>query len=369
MFFKRCIDFFIGYVQIEIEGFFIERFINTCAKEQIRLWGSKKINQSKIYTHISIEDFKKIKKIVRKTKCRIKVRKKRGLPFFIKKYKNRKVFVVLFFILVFSIFTLSNFIWNVEIEGNQTINTNELIEELDKLGLYQGALKGKVETNKIIEKLRLENEKIAWIGIKIEGTNAKVTIVETTEKPNIIDENEYCNIVAEKEGIIAKINVTNGTALVKEGDVVEKGDPLIGGWMEGKYTGVRYMHGAGEVIARVWYSSEKTESYIQEENIKNGNTENKYSIIFNKKEINFYKTLSKFQKYDTIKTNKKIKLFNNFYLPIEFSKTINYEYEKVEKHYTKEQLQEKILTELEDKIHEDIQNKEISNKDVIIEER
>ncbi|MCI8546441.1 MAG: hypothetical protein HFJ44_04325 [Clostridia bacterium] len=33
-----------------------------------------------------------------------------------------------------------------------------------------------------------------------------------------------------------------GTALVKEGDVVEAGQKLIGGWMEGKYTGVRYMH-------------------------------------------------------------------------------------------------------------------------------
>ena len=114
--------------------------------------------------------------------------------------------------------------------------------ELNNYGLYQGILKSKINTNKIIENLRLKNEKIAWIGIKIEGTNAKITVVEGIEKPDIINENEYCDIIADKEGIITKVNVTSGTAQVKEGDVVEKGDKLIAGWMEGKYTGVRYMH-------------------------------------------------------------------------------------------------------------------------------
>ena len=58
--------------------------------------------------------------------------------------------------------------------------------------------------------------------------------------------------------------------------------------MEGKYTGVRYMHASGEIEARVWYTAEKTESYIQTENEKTGEEENRYSIIFNKKQIIFY---------------------------------------------------------------------------------
>lgn len=108
---------------------------------------------------------------------------------------------------------------------------------------------------------------------------------------------------------------------------------------------------------------------MQEENIKSGNTENKYSINFNKKTINFYKTISKFEKYDTIKTEKKIKLFNNFYLPIEFKKTTNYEYKTVKHEYTKETLKEKILSELDNQMEQDINNKQIVNKDVIIEEK
>lgn len=59
-------------------------------------------------------------------------------------------------------------------------------------------------------------------GIHIKGTNVIIEIVEADKKPNIIDENEYCNIITESDGIITKINVQNGTALVKVGDVVKK---------------------------------------------------------------------------------------------------------------------------------------------------
>jgi hypothetical protein len=123
----------------------------------------------------------------------------------------------------------------------------------------------------------------------------------------------------------------------------------------------------GEIEAKVWYTSEKTENYIQEEKIRTGALENKYSIILNKKEINFYKRLSKFEKYDTISEKNKIRLFNNFYLPIEFKKNINYEYETKYKEYSQEELKEKILKELEMQNEENIKDKEIVNKDIILE--
>ena len=72
---KNNIDFIYGYIQIEIEGFFIERFLNTCAKEEIKLWRTKRINKGKIYTNISVQDLKKIRRITKKTKCHIKIKK------------------------------------------------------------------------------------------------------------------------------------------------------------------------------------------------------------------------------------------------------------------------------------------------------
>ena len=91
-------------------------------------------------------------------------------------------------------------------------------------------------------------------GIELKGTNAIVKLVKADEKPEIIDENEYCNIVSDKAGIITKINAQAGTINVKVGDTVNEGEILVKGWMEGKYTGIRYVHAKGEIEAKVWHT-------------------------------------------------------------------------------------------------------------------
>lgn len=91
--------------------------------------------------------------------------------------------------------------------------------------------------------------------------------------------------------------------------------------MEGKYTGIRYVHSDADIEARVWYEKSETMMYKQEEGIYTGNSEKRYSIKINNFQINLYKTLPNFEKYDTINNVNKMKLFSNFYLPIELGYT------------------------------------------------
>ena len=150
----------------------------------------------------------------------------------------------------------------------------------------------------------------------LKGTNAIVKIVKVKEAPSIIDEKEYSNIIAKKSGTITNIIAQNGTAQVKNGDYVDEGQILIKGEMEGKYTGIRYVHSLGEVKAIVEYSKTETISLKEKEKVKTGKKETKYEINFNKFQINLYKTLSKYKIYDTIEEEKKLRIFSNLYLPI-----------------------------------------------------
>lgn len=222
MFFKILFYYILGYVNISIEGYFIERFINICISKNILLWNLKRKKSSFLYANIGMRDFKKIKQIAKVTKCRVKIEQKRGLPFLLHRYKKRKFFLISLILIVLFIFAISNFVWNVEVTGNNTIPTEEIMQNLNENGLKIGVLKQKVDTKQIINTIRLQRDDIAWMGIHLKGTNAIIEIVEADKKPEIIDENEYCNIISDKDGIITKINVQNGTALVKEGDIVKK---------------------------------------------------------------------------------------------------------------------------------------------------
>ena len=68
-----------------------------------------------------------------------------------------------------------------------------------------------------------------------------------------------------------------------------------------------------------------------------------------------------------METKNKIKILNNFYLPIEFKKITNYEYKYEQKEYTKEELQNNITSKLEEQMKSNIEGKEIINKNTIIE--
>lgn len=358
---RVLLSYFLGYVNISVEGYYIERFINICISKGIILWGIKREKSTYLKTNISISDFKKIKTIAKKTKCKISLNNKKGFPFLLNKYKERKIFLVSLIIIATIIYVTSRFVWNIEITGNENIQTNEIMEQINELGLKIGKRKSKVDPNEIIRKIRLQRNDIAWMSINISGTNAIVKIVENTKRPDIIDKKEFCNIVSNKVGVITKINAKNGTALVKIGDVVKERTILVGGWMEGKYTGKRYVHSDAEIEARVWYFKKDSEKYIQEENYKTGNTEKKYAVKINNFKINLYKTLPNFEKYDTINENKKLKLFSNFYLPIELE---IFEYQEIntkKRQYTYQELKEKIISKLKDELNNEIGDKNVEN--------
>lgn len=358
MYIRILLNYILGYVNIRIEGYFVEKFVNICISKGIFLWNIKRVKQATAYANIGIKDFKKINKIAKSTKCRINIQSKRGLPFIFNKYRKRKVFAILLIAVIIFIICLSNFVWNIDITGNVTISKEEILKSLEENGLKTGIFKNKIDTKQIVNNVRLKRNDLAWIGIKLEGTNAIVKVVEADKKPDIINEEEYCNIVATKEGIIVKVNALNGTPLVKEGDTIKKGSLLIGGWLEGKYTGTRYVHANGSVYAKVWYSHKEKIELKQTNKKQTGIQESKYSVNVNNFKINFYKTLSKFENYDTIEEIKKIKIFSNFYLPIQIVKNTNYEltFENVE--YSAEEAKKIGEEKAKEALKNSIQNKE-----------
>ena len=164
--------------------------------------------------------------------------------------------------------------------------------------------------------------------------------------------------------MITKVNAQNGTPLVKEGAVVTKGDILVAGWMEGKYTGRQYVHSQGEVQAKVWYTATEKISLKETKKVETGNVENKYSVKINNFQINLHKSIPKFQKYDTIEENKKLKLFSNFYLPLELITYTYKEYEEVVVIHSVEEAKQIGLEKSKETLKTELEGKEILDTQV-----
>ena len=140
--------------------------------------------------------------------------------------------------------------------------------------------------------------------------------------------------------------------------------------MDGKYTGTRYVHSEAEIEARVWYEATKSKTYKQEEKNFTGNSEKRYFIKLNNFQINLYKSLPKFEKYDKINERKKLKIFSDFYLPIELGIDEYQETTSIEKEYSYEELKNILVKELEEELSVEIKgksnpiNKQINVKEI-----
>ncbi len=355
MILKLIYMFFAGYVYVSVEGFFIERFINICRNRNIVLQDLHRENNAYIKFKLLKSDFKEIRHIAKSAKCKVKIEKKKGIPFFINRYRKRKIFAVAILAIAIFIFVLTKFVWNIEVQGNNNIAKEEILNLVKEYGISIGSYKSKIDTDKISNSIRLQRDDLAWIGISVKGTNVIITVREAIEKPKIIDKNEVCNIVASKNATISKIIVQNGTAIVKVGDEVKEGDILVEGIMKGEHTGDRYVHAEATIYGKITCEKEKKESFLQNEKVKTGNIEHKNKICINNFKINLGKGVSKFQNYDTIMESKKMKLFSNFYLPIEIQIATNEEFIVEEKNYEEEELKKKIVEELEEELENQYQ--------------
>ena len=126
MFIKIILNYILGYVRVLIEGYYIERFINICRKEKITIWNLKRDKNIRLYLNVGKNEYRKICKIAKKTKCKVKIKSKKGVPFLLYKYKKRKIFFILLFIVLGFIIFSSNFIWNIDIKEEKNLNLENI---------------------------------------------------------------------------------------------------------------------------------------------------------------------------------------------------------------------------------------------------
>lgn len=271
-----------GYVSCSLRGKYIELFINMAIKNQIHIWDISMQNNEQAVFSISVDDFFKLRPIVKKTYTRIHVMKRGGLPFLVKKLNNRKgiVFGLILFLLIIQVF--SSLIWTINIKGNQTIKIELVYQVIEDLGIHRGMFKYQLPDNKVIQNHLQQNlDDAAWIGVSIRGTNIDITIVEKV-RPNKLPLANPRDVISTKDAIIYRILSDKGIPKVKVNDRVKKGDILISGLM-GDEEKNETVIADGIVKGIVWYESEITMPLKQKWKEYTGNIiERKYISIGNR---------------------------------------------------------------------------------------
>ena len=300
---------------VRADSRFTERFINICMHRGIPVRDIKRCGNNRIIFKTDIKTFKQIRLPAKRTKSAVKIIKRCGLPFIIKKYKKRRLVVISSVIILGIVWFASNHVLGITVFGNNRIPTDIIRDTLKESGLKIGMKTEDVVANTIRNNMMTKLSDLAWVGINANGSRVYIEIVERIEKEEGIDKNApACDLVAKCDGEIEKIEIREGQAVVNIGSGVRKGDVLVSGIVDNPIDGFSYVHARGDVFAKTRYIRTKAYPLIYTERIKTGKKKTRFSLIAKGKKIDIFKN-KPFKYYDLTKNEigKDIKIIKETY--------------------------------------------------------
>ncbi|MDR3178638.1 MAG: sporulation protein YqfD [Oscillospiraceae bacterium] len=340
-----AIRYVLGFASFTVKGKNVEKFLSRVIKDGINIWDIRKDEYS-FYGRILAKDFKNLRDYKKKAEIRIKLRKKIGLPFLFNKYKKRPGLIIgpVCFYLIIQF--LSLFIWNINIAGNNKISEREIIKTMEKLGVKVGSRIKSLDTELLEKKMLIKIKNISWISITAEGSCLNVEINEKKDAINILSKNKPCNIVAAKQGQITRMQIFEGTATVKVGDAVAKGDLLVSGFLEDYYFKSSARHAEAKIYAITKHNITEKLNLNQILEVPTGKIINRINISFFGIKIPITLTPKPGENYKKELIIEEIKIGNSF-LPIVLYKEKCVEKERKVKVLNFQEARKKALEDLQ----------------------
>lgn len=363
-----------GAVKIRVSGGWIERFINRCLIAEFCLWQIETEGKSTVLW-MRLSDFRRVRPIARESHVRVKVIARHGCPFFVRRWSHRKGLVIGPILFMIAIYTFTLFVWQVEVIGNHTIDSETILALAREEGIYVGAMRSSIEPREAEQAILANCGALVWCGVRQESSRIILEVVEKT--PHRSEADAVGDIVARTDGVLTELIVLSGTAVKKVGDTVKAGDILILG-IEPRYdmaeseidvNAPRTIGAKGIARARVWYEGYGEASL---ETMRGERTDKSaYGIVVQAGEDSFAWQSEDISGFGLYETEKKMVKWRNQLFPVEIIIHIYYECEPITEPIAAEDAiaaaKEKAWQSLADEIPKDAEVKE-KRIDVVSEE-
>lgn len=326
-----------GYLLIKISGNRVERFFHLCTNRNILLWNICPDENGVYHCFIRRTDFLTIRPICRKTKTKVRIIKRYGFPKYLQRYRQRFIFLIAFFGMIYGVYTGSTYVWNIEIVGNSYISDENVLRFLEENDIGLGTKLNSVDTDKLELAIREHYAQIIWSSAYMDGTSLVICVKEQikNEKPSSYDSDTGVDLVASKNAKIASIITRKGTPCVVAGDEVAAGDILVSSKSDiyddnGEVLCSLYQYADADVIGYVDYYYSKTIPIKSLLSVNTSDTKKVYFIRFFDHYFCFPNNKVPYEEYYFLEKCTQCKLSGNFYLPIYWGST---EYVKREPGY------------------------------------
>ena len=245
-----------------------------------------------------------------------------------------------------SLYVLSLFIWDIQIEGNRRYTDEMIVNYLQSAEISWGMLKSQVDCEALEASLRNDFPEVTWAAARVSGTRLLIAVKENEALSSIPQKDETpCHLVASRPGVIAELVVRQGKAQVKAGDQVEEGQVLVSGIIpilddSETVKNVRYVHADADVTAFTQYPFSETFSKLYVAESETGRKKSGLFLQFGRWSSALLSPAKEGESWVYLTERKQARLFTSFYLPIYWGKIQGKEVQHYDAFYTKKEIEQ-----------------------------
>ena len=341
----RLYRLMFGVLIVRLRGRNIARLLNLCARSGMEFWDMEYLDGGQMRMRMHLRDVYDLAPFLRKTRVGFAVEAREGLPFFLRRYRARKVCVLVVLAMTFAVAALSMRIWRIEVIGNSAIGEQTILNYLDEKNISYGVKKSAIDNDALELSLRQDFDGIIWASVYEQGTKLVVSFQEKLATAGGGNTDQTCmDLVAAKDATVLKIVTRSGVPLVKAGDIVKAGDPLVLGRQEilsddEQVREYYYKSADADVIAAVVYSYEDWINPKVFSSRATGNETRQFYVSVGNWQLRFPPIFADYDDYETLEDIRQLVLMDSFYLPVHFGKIRQIEQVTVEYTLSEDEVQ------------------------------
>lgn len=249
----------VDRVTLYIEGLMLEKLMERALEAGAHLAEVRRLSRRELLICAPMKSAKIVRGICARYSIRCEVRAEAGKPAYIRRIKGRITLPVALLVCAALSLSFLSRVWIVDVRVlGGGAPTEAVYETLREYGAVEGAEAGKIDTGLISLALNALSG-YAYASVAREGIELVVELAEEKGAPELYDISYARDLVAACDCVILSVDVKAGTAKVKPGDTVRRGQVLISGSEMVSKEDTRSVGALGTVTARVWVTGEARE--------------------------------------------------------------------------------------------------------------
>ena len=250
--YRKALNYLRGQAVVRITCETPERVVNLCAAHGVPFWDLTWETAAAFRVTTTLPGVRRLREVTADIGAEVTVVRKSGAPELWRRGHRRYVLLAAGLVLPLLLAVGSAFIWEFQVTGNDTVPTEEILQALERCGVGVGSRGIGLDQDDLRNRALSLLPDVVYLAVNVRGCTAHVQVVERTRPPHLYRDSDVQNVIAEKDGLITRIEALDGVTCTAVGEVVQAGQVLLSGVADSP-RGYRCLRATGRIWARTWY--------------------------------------------------------------------------------------------------------------------